>query len=102
MNISIKEYINGVEAVLENDMSEEEFEDFIEDMRDMFHKVGNPSISNRLEIIKDKIDNPNTPSKVRWEFLMFLMEHYLPNYDILKWIKKLEEITEGFIDEARN
>jgi hypothetical protein len=103
MNISIKEYIDGVQAVIDNeDMTEEEFEDFLVDMRNMFDKVGNPPISNRLQLIKDKIDNPKTSHKVRWEFLMFLMENYLPNNDILKWMKKLEEITEGFVDEARN
>lgn len=103
MNISIREYIEGVQAVIDNDeMSEEDFEVFLEDMSKMFHKVGNPSIANRLKLIKDKIDNPKTPSKVRWEFLMFLMEQYLPNHDILKWMKKLEEITEGFVDEARD
>ena len=101
-NISIREYIDGVQAVIDNDdLSEEEFEDFLEDMRSMFDKVGNPSISNRLQLIKDKIDNPKTSHKVRWEFLMFLMENYLPNYDILKWMKKLEDITEGFVNDAR-
>ena len=103
MNISIKEYIDGVQAVIDNEnMSEEEFEDFLVDMMNMFDKVGNPPISNRLQLIKDKIDNPKTSHKVRWEFLMFLMENYLPNNDILKWMKKLEEITEGFVDEARD
>ena len=101
-NITISDYIDGVQAVIDNeDMTEEQFEHFIVIMRKLFHQVGNPSVKNRIQLIKDKIDNPKTNDKVRWEFLMFLMEQYLPNYDILEWMKRLEEITEGYVNDAR-
>ena len=101
--MTISDYLARCKDIIDDDsLSDEDFEKCLEEMRYMFKKVGNPSISNRLQLIKDKIESPNTNEKVRWGFIEFLMEQYTPNWDIFEWLIKLEKITEGFVNDARN
>ena len=101
--MTISEYIAKAKAIInEDNMSDEDFEKYLDGMRGMFGKVGEPPITNRLQLIKDKIESPNTNEKVRWGFIEFLMEQYTPNWDIFEWLIKLEKITEGFVNDARN
>tara|TARA_R100000231_G_C5263626_1_gene146439 strand:+ start:364 stop:669 length:306 start_codon:yes stop_codon:yes gene_type:complete len=101
--MTISDYLARCKDIIDDDsLSDEDFEKCLEEMRYMFKKVGNPPISNRLQLIKDKIESPSTNDKVRWEFLMFLMEQYTPSWDIDKWLIRLEDITERYVNDARN
>ena len=56
----------------------------------------------RLEVLRDKLDNPKTPPKERWDILMFLLEFHMDSCDVFEWMNNLDKITEGYLDEARN
>tara|TARA_R110002020_G_scaffold365077_2_gene577345 strand:- start:180 stop:485 length:306 start_codon:yes stop_codon:yes gene_type:complete len=100
--MTISEYIAKAKAICNtDDMSEEDFERYLDGMRGMFGKVGNPPIINRLQLIKDKIESPTTNDKVRWEYIEFLLQQYTPSWDIWEWLLELEKITEGFVNDAR-
>ena len=78
-----------------------DFKRDLDDLEKKFEDMGMVTPDTRLRIIQDKIDNPNTPSEVRWEFLMCLMDYWLPNNDVFKWMKRLENLTEGYLNDAR-
>ena len=67
-----------------------------------FEECGAPTTKQRLQIIKDKINNAGTPHKIRWEFLMFLMDFWMPNNNAFEWLQRLENLTEGYLNDARN
>ena len=56
----------------------------------------------RLEILKDRLESPNTDSKERWKILMFLMDYHMGRVDVYDWLEQLTQITEGYLDNARN
>ena len=85
-----------------DDISLCEFEKDLIKLEIEFEESGMVTTKQRLQIIKDKIDNPRTDSKIRWEFLMFLMDYWMPKNDVFEWMKRLENLTEGYLNDARN
>ena len=56
----------------------------------------------RLQILKDRLDNPKTSEKERWNILMFLLEYHMDTIDVFDWLDKLTTMTEGYLNDARN
>ena len=59
----------------------------------------------RIQILKDKLNEPSIKSKERMEIIMFLMNFFnreqSKNWDVIQWFKDLVRLSEDSINEPR-
>ena len=59
----------------------------------------------RIQILKDKLNEPRLPSKEKIEIMMFLMNFFNreqnKNWDVMDWFKDLVRLTEDWVNEPR-
>ena len=59
--------------------------------------------NTRIRILKDRLDNPKTSDKERMKIYLFFMSLYFDNKkDIMEWFDELKELTQGYVNGARN